>query len=212
MVDGVTDTLWNSNRGLALDPDGNVVTGSWCVYYRINAETGAGMQKLLTYPSSDPDAGPWDGESVTAASFDADGNMFVCTVLPGFPIKAYDLDWELIDEIIAAENHSAYSRTCEVNSAGSAFYYCGFTSGVGYIRFNSDSDVYGDFTSSIDTLLPGLSVEAAEWQPGMGYLWGGNTGGAGYTNAAWYALDPATDTVVDSMIVPGVADLGGKPR
>lgn len=209
-VGSFVDSLWNSNRGLRTDPDGNVVAGSWCGYYKIDHLTGAGLARLVPYPLG-ATADVWDGESITAASFDDEGNMFVCTVLPGFPIKAFDSDWELIDDVIAADNHIAYSRTIEVSADGNDIYYCGFTAGVGYIRFHSDTGLDGDFTSTIDTLFPGLSVEACGWDPN-GYLWGGNSGGSGFTNCSFYAYDPVTDAIVDSMFIHAVADLGGKPR
>ncbi|MBC8403061.1 MAG: T9SS type A sorting domain-containing protein [Candidatus Marinimicrobia bacterium] len=212
-VGAYADSLWNSNRGLRTDPDGNVVAGSWCGYYKIDHLTGAGLASLVPYPRADhgPAGNDWNGESITAASFDDEGNMFVCTVLPGFPIKAFDSDWELIDDVVAADNHIAYSRTIEVSADGNDIYYCGFTAGVGYIRFHSDAGVDGDYMTTVDTLFPGLSVEAVGWDPN-GYIWGGNTGGSGFTNCGFYAYDPVTDALVDSLFVPGAADLGAKPR
>ena len=212
-VNGNVDTLWNSNRGLRTAPDGNVVAGSWCGYYKIDHLTGAGLASLVPYPRADhgPAGNDWNGESITAAAFDDAGNMFVCTVLPGFPIKAFDSDWELIDDVVAADNHIAYSRTIEVSADGNDIYYCGFTAGVGYIRFHSDAGVDGDYMTTVDTLFPGLSVEGVGWDPD-GNIWGGNTGGSGFTNCGFYAYDPVTNAIVDSMFVPGVADLGGKPR
>ena len=213
-VDGVLDTLWNSNRGLRTDNNGDIVAGSWCMYYRINHLTGAGMDKLTPFPTADPDDSPWDGESITAAAFDADGNMFVSAVVASAgPIKAYDTSWELIDDLVPAELLNGYSRTGEVAPDGSAVYHCNFTGGYGLVRFNSDTgDIYGDFTSSVDTLFPGMSVEATGWDR-EGRLWAGNTGGAGFTNCAFYALDPASDTFVDSILFPAsVVDLGVKPR
>jgi hypothetical protein len=201
-IDGVGDTLWNSARGLQIGPDGNIYHSNYDKIIKFSPE-GVALGQFWPYG---PDV------SLTSSAFDTEGNLFISTVLPGYVSKAFDTDWELIDDIIPAENHTAYARTCEVAPDASAFYYCGFTAGVGYIRYNSDSDVYGDYTSSVDTLFPGLSVEAAEWQPGTGYLWGGNSGGAGWTNCAFYAYDPASDAIVDSMLIPGVADLGAKPR
>ena len=212
--DGVTDTLWNSNRGLRTDADGNIVAGSWCMYYRINHLTGEGMDKLTPYPTADPEDSPWDGESITAAAFDDDGNMYCNAVIASAgPINAYDADWELIDNLVPADMLGGYSRTIEVAPDGSAIYHCNFTGSHGLVRFNSSTgDVYGDFTASVDSLFPGLSVEATGWDP-AGRLWVGNTGGAAFQNCGFYAFDPATDTMVDSFIVgPSMVDLGIKPR
>jgi DNA-binding beta-propeller fold protein YncE len=205
-VDGMTDTLWpGSNKGLRTDPNGDIVYAESYSYYRINHLTGEAFQKLVTPDSS----------SVTASAFTDDGEMIVGHVLPGLGLEIYDTDWELLDEAIPGESQNGYSRTIEVAKDGSAIYYASFTNGVGWVRFNSDSDIYGDFTQNPDTLAVGLAVESCAWQPVTGYLWGGNTGGAGWTNAAHYAFDPAGDftTAVDSIIMPqAVVDLGIKPR
>ncbi|NQV42227.1 MAG: T9SS type A sorting domain-containing protein [Candidatus Marinimicrobia bacterium] len=205
-VDGVTDTLWpGSNKGLRTDINGDIVYAESYSFYRINHLNGEATAKLVTPDSS----------SVCAAAFTDAGEMIVNHVLPGMGIEIYDADWELIDEAVPGEMQNSYSRVAEVAKDGSAIYYNGFTNGVGFVRFNSDSDIYGDFTSSIDTLALGLSVESTAWQPVTGYLWGGNTGGAGWTNAAHYAFDAAGDftTAVDSILMPAsVVDLGIKPR
>jgi len=213
-VDGVTDTLWNSNRGLRADQNGDIIAGSWCVYYRINHLTGEAMGKLLPYPDETTPDDAWDGSSITAAAVDADGDMICNAVVASAgPIKAYDADWELIDDLVPADMLNGYSRTTEIAPDGSAIYHCNFTGGYGLVRFNSSTgDIYGDFTASVDSLFPGLAVEATGWDP-TGHLWVGNTGGAAFTNAAFYAFDPATDTMVDSIVFPAeVVDLGVKPR
>ncbi|MEA3287661.1 MAG: T9SS type A sorting domain-containing protein [Candidatus Marinimicrobia bacterium] len=212
-VDGVEDTLWNSNRGLRTDPDGNIVAGSWCVYYRINHTTGAGMQKLLPFPSTDPEAGPWDGESITAAAFDADGNLYTNMVVAGGnPIKAFDTDFELLDELVSGDYCTGYSRTIEVSADANDIYFCSFTSGNGVIKFHSNDGLDGDYLTQIDTVLRGMAVEATGWQPVTNYLWAGNSGGAGWTNCGFYAYDPVSGNIMDSLFVPGAADLGAKPR
>ena len=102
-VDGTTDTLQNSNRGLRRDNNGDIIAGSWCVYYRINHTTGAGMAKLLPYPRPDTED-LWDGESITAMAVDADGNSYCNAVVCGAgPIRAFDTDWELIADLVPAD-------------------------------------------------------------------------------------------------------------
>ncbi len=209
-----TDTLWNSMRGLRADPNGDIVVGNWCVYYRFDHTDGSCLGKLLPYPRPDTVDDLWDGESVCAAAFDDEGNMFTCTVLPGFPLKAFDDVWDYIDDVVAAENHSAYSRTMEISGDGNDIYYCGFSAGYAYYRFHSDAGLDGDYTTRIDTLILGGSVEGVGWQPVTGYLWGGQTGSSGTLKAGcWYALDVTTDQLVDSVIVDtAITNLGVKPR
>jgi len=212
-VDGEIDTLFESNRGLRADPNGDIVAGSWSVFYRINHLTGEGMNKIVPYPrNNEPD--PWAGESLAAPDFDQDGNMYTVPVVASAgPIKAFDSDWELIDELIPANDLRGYCRTISAAPDGGAVYFYNFVSDEGIMRYNSSTgNIYGDFTSSIDTLFPGLSVEAAGWDP-EGRLWVGNSGGEGYTNCAFYAIDPNIDAIVDSIIVPdSLVDLGIKPR
>ena len=211
-VDGVTDTLWNSNRGLRTDPNGDIVAGSWDVYYRINHETGEGMAKLLPYPRPDTED-PWDGESIIAADFDADGDMFVNAVVASKgPIKAFDSDWDFIDDVVPVERLAGYSRNISVSADGNDIYFCNFTGSYGLVRFHSDAGVDGDYLTQVDSLFPGLAVETSNWNPKTGYLWvGSRNDGNGYREGSWYAIDTKNDTIVDSLHWEGDMD-GGMPR
>ena len=196
-VDGVTDTLQNSNRGLRADHNGDIVASSYWEAYRINHLTGAGMAHVL----------PADSSTLTAVAFTDDGEMVVSYVLPGHGIDVFDADFAFVDKVIPGESTNAYARTVEVAKDGTAIYYTAFTNGIGFVRFTAD-DIYSDFTANDpDTLALGLAVESVAWNPATGYLWAGNTGGAGWTNAAHYAFDPAGDftTPVDSIIMPPYA-------
>lgn len=205
--DGNTDTLFNSNRGLEQDPDGNVVAASYWEYYRFSP-AGQVIQHLM----------PEDSTTLCKAAFTADGELMVSYVLPGNGISLYDTDFELIDKAVPGESTGAYARSAEIAPDGSALYYAVFTAGYGFLKFNSsDGTVYGNYMESDpDTLLWGLNVESCQWHPTTGYLWAGNTGGPNYTNTAHYAFDPANDyAVMDSIIIPqDHLDLVGdiKPR
>ncbi|MCF7809258.1 MAG: T9SS type A sorting domain-containing protein, partial [Candidatus Marinimicrobia bacterium] len=191
--------------GLETDPDGNVCYSSYWEVFKLNATTGEGMMHVL----------PEDSSTLTKVAFTDAGEMIVSFVLPGNGINIYDADWALISKAIPGESTNAYARTVEVAPDGSALYYCEFTGGNGLVRFNSDSDIYGDFTSSSDTLTPGFAVESANWDPTGTYLWAGHTAGSGaWSAAAHYAFDPANNfAIVDSMVLPASeVDLGIKPR
>ena len=211
-VDGVADTLWNSNRGLRTDPNGDIVAGSWCVYYRINHETGEGMAKLLPYPRPDTED-PWDGESIIAADFDADGNMFVNAVVATVgPIKAFDADWDFIDDVVPVDRLAGYSRNISVSADGNDIYFCNFTGSYGLVRFHSNDGVDGDYLTQVDSLFEGMAVETSNWNPKTGYLWvGSRNDGNGYTSCTWYAVNTATDEIVDSLKWNGELD-GALPR
>lgn len=203
-VDSVTDTLWDTIKGLRTDNNGNVVVGSWFTYYRINSSTGEGMDKLVTPDSS----------SVTAPAFTDDGEMVIGNVFPSFGVDIYDDAWDFLDEAVSDDLTPGYSRTIEVAKDGSAIYRTSYSSGWGFVRWNSNSgDIYGLFDTS-DSLAQGLAVESVAWQPETGYLWGGNTGGFPWINCAHYAFDTANDfAVVDSILMPQAdVDLGIRPR
>ena len=105
-----------------------------------------------------------------------------------------------------------YARNVSVSNDGNDIYYTGFTHKFGLVRYHSDAGVDGDYYTKVDTLLEGLSVETSNWRPGTTELWCGSTGSAaGYTQAAWYAFDTATDMIVDSVMWNGDID-GAKPR
>ena len=190
-ISGLIDTLWGQNRGLRTDPNGDIIAASDSVYFRINHETGMGLQKLVPYS---------EDVALTTPAFDQNGNMFTCTVYGGYPIKIFDSNWELIQEAIPAEMHNDWSRTIEVEPNGSSIYYFNVAPGIGVIRFNSsDNTVNGDYTSTIDTLFKELQVEAATWDK-TGKLWMGNDAGIGFANTAVFAYDPNTESFVDSII------------
>ncbi len=200
-----TDTLWNTQRGYRTDPNGDVVIGSWCVYYRITHLTGEGIgKKLLPYPT---DPATWSGESVVDPAFDDAGNMFTnCVVAGAGPIKAFDTSWDPIADVVDASNLSSYSRTIEVSGDGNDIYFCNFGTPL-VVRFHSDAGVYGTY-AAVDT-IKNIPVEAISWGKGdqSGYLWMGNM-----NTCAHYAYDPTTKTYVDSIMHPEMAVLGAKPR
>jgi hypothetical protein len=70
-----------------------------------------------------------------------------------------------------------------------------------------------------DTLVSGLRIESSAWNKKDGYIYlsSGSLGGTypaiGYTNQAWYAYDPATKTLKDSIIWNGTVSPGDcRPR
>lgn|GEM_PF-1630628 len=213
-VDSTTDTLWGANRGLRRDNNGNIAAASGGIYYRIDHLTGEGLDKLIPYPTATPPGQSWGGEFLSAPAFDNDGNMVCNAVYTDLgPLKAFDSDWNHIGDLVPAETFQGWTRTIEISPDGSTVYYFNFFTGFGIVRFNSSSgDIYGEFTTDVDTLFPGLSVEVATWDP-QGRLWVGNSEGAAFTNAAFYAFDPISETMVDSIITPRyLADAGIRPR
>lgn len=205
-LDGVTDTLGGWNRGLSMSPDGNIVAVvNSILVFKINKLTGEAMMKLA----------PEKATSLTKAAFTSNGEMVLGYVLPSLGVDVYDADWAHLGEVIPAESTTGYARTIEVAKDGTAIYSTRFSSGYGFIRFASDSDIYGSFevTGPADTIAVGLNVESVAIQPGTGYLWGGNTGGTFGTNWTHYAFDPENGfALVDSIVIPYELNAATKPR
>lgn len=194
-VSGVTDTLYNSNRGLRADNNGNILVSSYDVLYRINYQTGNGMAKVQ----------PVAGMTLTAAAVDVAGNVFTAPVIPGNPIGVYTTDFSFIGNAVVAS--IGYSRTLEVSNNGNTIYWTGYTNNKVYVY--SRPDEFSPFELK-DSVLFGFACESISWQPNRKLLWASS--GSGLTlpnadpdhvtywdNATWYAWNPLTNTIVDSI-------------
>lgn len=207
-VNGDIDTLFGQSRGLRTMPNGDVaaVLNDYTLYH-IDRTTGAGVKKLT----------PNDTLALTAPAFTQDGDMVVGYVVGNEGVHSYDSDWEPIDWALPPGDLTRnYSRTIEVAKDGSAIYRTAYSSGWGFVRWNSsDGSIWGDFTGSSDSLARDLATGAVAWQPGTGYIWAGNGGGYGWGNTVHYAFDPANEfAMVDSIDIPAVLenDPGALPR
>jgi hypothetical protein len=205
-VGGVTDTLYNSARGLRADKDGNILASHFDVLYRINYKTGEGMGKVQPTP----------GATLTAAAVDLAGNVFTGPVIPGNPIKVFTSDFTYLGNVVDAS--VGYSRTFEVSDDGNTVYWCGYTNNKVYIY--SRLDEFSPFELK-DSVLFGFACESITWQPDRKLLWASSGSGltppnadpdhvTSWDNATWYAWDPVTNTIVDSLKwvfnTPGSAD------
>jgi Secretion system C-terminal sorting domain len=199
-VDGVTDTLFNSSRGMKSDQDGNILFSSFNILYRANYKTGEGMNKLIS-----PATG--SGATLTAPAVDAAGDIFTRSVFPDYPIYMWGSDFS--SSGTAVDTAGGFSRTLEVSADGNTIYNAGYTlNGVVVYNRASEFDPY----TPVDTVMRGLAVESMAWNPKTGYLWvsSGNLGGGAppngdttvmtsYTYPTWYAWDVNTWTIKDSI-------------
>ncbi len=198
-VGGVTDTLWNSNRGMREDNNGNILFSSFDALYRVDYKTGAGMNKFL-YPSGT------GGQTLTAPAVDAAGDIFVAPVIPANPIQIIGTDFSFTGN--AVDSTVGYSRTLEVSPDGNTIYWCGYTNNAVWVF--TRSDIFSPYVIT-DTVMKGFQCESIGWNPVNGYLWassGSNAGGlpnqypgvtTSYTYPTWYAWDTKTWTVKDSI-------------
>ncbi|MBI3124102.1 MAG: T9SS type A sorting domain-containing protein [Ignavibacteriales bacterium] len=94
-------------------------------------------------------------------------------------------------------------RTFEVSKDGNSIYWTMFTASQGIFVYNRP-DEFGTFTLK-DSLLQGMSIESAAWNPATGHLWVSNDArglNKKYSNFTWYGVDLATKQLVDSLKLP----------
>jgi hypothetical protein len=193
------DTFWYSMRGMDTNPDGDVIVSMYSVFYVVDKDDFT--TKMIVKE-------PFGDNSITKVATDAAGNYFLNMVVAGGnPIKAFDPDGFLIDDVVPGDLTSGYSRTIEVSSDANDIYFYSFT-GSGVVVFHSDAGLDGDYTSQIDT-IPGLLVESSNWSPD-GLLWMGvHPSSVGFPANGHVAWDPTTKTVVDSLIPDTLQTVGG---
>ncbi|HKJ81655.1 MAG TPA: T9SS type A sorting domain-containing protein [Ignavibacteriaceae bacterium] len=195
-VGGVTDTLWNSNRGANLYNDGNVLWASYATVYLLNYMTGEGMNKFTMNTFS---------LGCTAPVADSLGDIFVRDVAPGYPILSYDNSFGYTGNAI--DTAAGYSRTMAVSKDGNTIYNVGYTNNA--IIVYQRPDEFSKYVA-VDTILKGFACESIAWNPKTGYLWassGSNDGQpnnyadttTSYTYNTWYAYDVNTKTIMDSL-------------
>ncbi len=210
-VDGRVDTLSSSNRGLRTDAEGNILIASGGTLYRVSYLTGAGLGKVV----------PDSGNTLTAPAVSAVGDIYVASVVPGRSVKIYDRN--LIFKRVAINASLGYSRSFEVSRDGKTIYWAGYTNHAMYKYTTSDLST-GPFVCE-DTVLKGFDAESFAWNLKTNFLWVSAGSYAdppnrhpdtstSLTPGTWYAYNPATDRVMDSLSwVFGLAgDVNERPR
>lgn len=155
-VNGIKDTLWNSNRGMATDEKGNIIWGTYDTYYKLNYLSGEGMAKIIPVAST----------SVIAPGIDQDGDIYTGCVAPGFPVRIYD--YNAILKGNALDSISGYGRTLTISKDGLTLFVPRYDLKKTF-RFSRPNKL-SPFTFK-DTLFSGLCPESCTWQPITGYLW-----------------------------------------
>jgi hypothetical protein len=194
-VGGLTDTLWNSSLGLREDKDGNILHYTYDALYRINYQSGEGMNKVQ----------PVIGFGGTQPAVADNGNIFTATVLPDNPMQEFTTDFTYIGNVVDAS--IGYSRTIEVSHDGNTVYWTGFSNNIIYIY--SRPDEFSAFALT-DSILQGFACESATWSRDGNLLWLSAGNGLNLPNqypgvttyyswTTWYAYDPVTKTLVDSI-------------
>jgi Secretion system C-terminal sorting domain len=191
---GINDTLKGSNvRGMRRDNNGNIliVFGNQNMY-RINYQTGAGMNKVAM----------GIGTSPTAPAVSTDGKIFVGPVVnAGSPIKEFDTDFNLVGNAVGPFVLGGFSRSMECSGDGNTLYFPSYDQDI--IRIYQRPDELSAF-DSVGVIL-GFACESITFNHVTGKLWiaAGSYNDAPdttkYTRNTWYSYDLATNTVTDSL-------------
>src|SRR5690606_23917720 len=105
----------------------------------------------------------------------------------------------------------AIARTMDVSADGLNIYWTVYTGDHQGIYIYSRPDEFSEFELA-DSVLQGMSIESAAWNPATGHLWVShdNRGTGPYTHLTWYGMDVTTKTLVDSFTlappIPGASD------
>jgi hypothetical protein len=205
---GVTDTLFSSvppsgavavsNRGLRRDHQGNILASIFDRVYRLNYQTGAVMNKVVSGANN----------SIDAVGVDTLGEFFVQTVLNGFPIKIWGANFSSLGNV--TDTSQGISRTCEVSKDGNDFYSMNYTNHCA-LRYHSNFGTFGPYVvGPNDTLFKGFDCESVVWNPTRTRLWASAGSGndrpnrypgatTNYSMNTWYAWNPTNGTFTDSL-------------
>jgi len=195
---GEIDTLVDRHRGAAVGLDGNIIYALSTSVYKINYQTYVPMAKWVS-PAS-----------LARLDTDADGYVFVTTVLGGAPV--YVLDPDDLSEYtqVTANQPISVTRGLGVSADGNDVYIGG---PKGIHHYHSDDGVDGTY-ALVDTLFKKVMVDTSEVDFNVqlilrddtrGFFWVGSYEEA--SSKIFFGADLPAETIADpsSGIVVGPA-------
>jgi sugar lactone lactonase YvrE len=215
-VDGDQDTLIYtsdgfpySTRGMTSDQNGNIILATSGYVYRLNYETGEGMNKLVG-PRNDEGGIISLADPAVAEGAAGAGSIYLSRVAGGHPIEIYTSDFENLGQV--TDSRAGFSRGGAVTDDGAEYYQNMYTQDM-TVRYASDAGPFGDYSKE-DTVLKGMATTASAFNDSTGNMWV-NAGGNGQApneymrpdgselDTDWgryslYAYNPETGEVVDS--------------
>ncbi len=199
-------------NGLKVDNNGDIVVvtrTSAGFLHRIDHKTG---KKIAT-----SDIDPY---SPASPGIDAQGNIYFTNVGGGGNIIYYNPDFSYGG--LVTQDKPGVGRTLAVSADGNTIYWAWSVVApryglIKYTRPDDFSPYTTDFkitdTDATGFVLEGLVSQSSVRHPTTGYIWFGNAPQCcgevatpddldyfqKYTVLSWYAVDPATDEIVDSL-------------
>ncbi len=189
---GITDTLWNTCRGMSLDNNGNVLYSYWYTMYRINYQTYEALNKQ----------DPFAGNSITKMGGDDNGYIYVHRVVAsGIPLSIFDSDFDLYAEL---DSSWIISRAIVVSGDGNDIYlgriYSVSNNGITHYQSDDGSGPNGTY-SVVDTIWRQIWAGSSLDWGNNGLLWAGSYWDIGPDEwGGWYAIDPTQNhAIVDTL-------------
>jgi len=162
VFEGEDDFSINTNfpRGLASDHEGNILVSQGTYVIKVNHVTGEGMARVDF------------GSPPTAATVDAEGNIYVGSVLPGNPIVVYDSNLNFLENVRDAS--PSFARHHLVAPDGLTFYETNFETNPqlpgAYVIIHEREDEFAAFDST-GVAFRGMRVESSAFHPVTGNIW-----------------------------------------
>ncbi len=203
--DGTTDTLQVGARGIDVDNDGNILYVAGGTLYRVNYQTGEGMNKWIP---------PNSGSLTEAVQSPADGNIYISHVVPsGKPVYMLDNDFNLIGNAI--DSVFQINRTLEISQDGMDLYYGSTWNGTGIFLYHSDAPGLVPFEQvgePFGNWGPDSKLWASclDFDPDYSLLWAGNLrdafSGEDGKGSKWYGFDVTRQGIAREVGNPWPAD------
>ena len=190
-INNVVYPLLSSKYGIASDNNGNILVCDYNVLVRINYKTGEGMNIV------DPGI-----SAIGAPAVDANGNIYMAPVLPGYPVVIYGSDFSFQGN--AVDTMKDYGRCMLVSPDGNTLYIPRF--GLKVLLVYNRTDEFSPYVL-VDSALKGAMIESGTWDPiDKGMMWlsvssyfDQGTGEFANREGQWLEFDPTNWTVKDSI-------------
>ena len=193
----LADTLFPliQGRGMRADHNGNILAAYAHRLFRVDYQTHEVLD-VYEHPNS---------LALTTPGVDAQGNIYIGTVLAEAPVRVYDADFNFI---MPAITPTGISRSLEVTQDGLTLFY--LSPGENAVLKYTRADEFDVFPEVPDTILQGMRVVSAMVNRATGHLWVSAGDNAERPNQypgvetewepfTWYEYDIANDQVLNHI-------------